>query len=572
MTSSVFLALMTMLAAFLPSGSSFGTSVSGEKLTSSWSHPRGNTTLKYCNGYLSSRDSRRCQCLIAGGSYTAGGSLCFRLDKNPQTFMYNAQSGEDMTILFKYGEMIERATQYKRSHPTANVTLDFAVYKLALYVWTCVDPAEEHYGTASGSASLCPGEGNHKLIYKLVIAAREGVYVRVIYHNPEMSLLEDTIWDYLTNVVSMLPDDGTFQIHRADWKKGTTSGQMHNKFLLVSHMSAPTLDAPVTYDSTFVTTSNVDYFGDDEFESNCPSRSDVSSKHDYVQSGIVVRDDGQLFKNYRAYFDIVWKHTVEPGDIDQDHNDRHDGYKEEMKSQGTDLNYISDDGKIQAFFYPVVDEIWDPSGNAVAKYVETAKQDNVSSVCYIKINMYHLKSGTFVDELIKNMNQIPSNLHVRVVYKKDSSPAADDKRLGGYGDGYCNDEKADTRFGMGTIDEVITHPVAGDAVFRYYDCEKSLTSALGSESLQHWDRNNNKKFHTKNYLFVLHNEVSRDVWRKEYVTITGSTNGKDDAYESKANNQLVIVETDNDKLNGAAVPPVYEAHKAIFYEAYNKNQ
>ena len=102
-----------------------------------------------------------------------------------------------------------------------------------------------------------------------------------------------------------------------------------------------------------------------------------------------------------------------------------------------------------------------------------------------------------------------------------------------------------------------------DGFFRYYDCEKEHRNG---DPAKRWLPGSNKKTHTKNYLFSYYN---MDTHRSEYVTITGSTNGKDDAYTSKANNQLLIVETrDGAAEDPNALPPIYDTHKLLFYKSF----
>ena len=330
-------------------------------------------------------------------------------------------------MLFKYGELVDRATAYKRAiSGTAddhNVTVDFAVYKLALYVWACVDPSLSSYGTVAGHSSGCGSKSaaNTKLIYKMVQAAREGVFVRVIYHNPDgvkRSPYYDVIWDYLSNTVSSLPD--TFEVHRADWEKGDTSGQMHNKFMLVSHLDKATSHA------TFVTTANVDYFGNDKYEKRAPSSNPTFPKAGYAQSGILVSNETGLFDAYRRYFEIVWDHTLPASQVggvqacNGPERCRLHLYKDAMIANA-DINYVSPDGKVQAFFYPVPGQIWNASTNAVAKVTEQMRNDDVNPSRYLKIGMYHLKNGSFVTALADRLLGMQRNLHLRVVYKKDSS-------------------------------------------------------------------------------------------------------------------------------------------------------
>ena len=89
-----------------------------------------------------------------------------------------------------------------------------------------------------------------------------------------------------------------------------------------------------------------------------------------------------------------------------------------MRSDKRPANYISDDGKVQAFFYPLpTDEIWDVTNNAVSKCIHAMKNDNTSAKRYLKLDMYHLKGGYFVQNLVNHIKDT-RNLHFRGFYQK----------------------------------------------------------------------------------------------------------------------------------------------------------
>jgi len=518
---------------------------------------------------LSSDPVTSSECAMAGGSLDKRSGMCIRTGNDPQTFTYAGDDG-DKTVLFKYGELVERATQYKLSikdtaadHP---VHLYFAIYKLALNVWTCVDPSRPTYGTTSGWSSGCTGEGDSKLIYKFVVAARAGVEVRVVFHNPDgvtargaSSAAEHKIWDYLTTRVSSLPP--TFQIHRADWKDGGTYGQMHNKFLLVSHHRTPndmlqvhprTDTAPFSMTqinrythSTYVTSQNVDAYGSDSGSKN----TDLHLK-DYVQTGVLVRGNEGLYSQYVKYFQAIWNHTLPAGEVKGEEDADTvapctvetctRGFRQKMRQLHEDphhpINY--DGGDVQAFFYPLPDQhrIWDPEHNAVAKYVDRMAGATAGSMRYFKMNMYHWKNGAFLKGLLVALRNVPPDeLHARIVYTKDSTDS--------------------------TLQQVRDlPPQGGNLGVHFHDGGKQLTHPKKSGKIRPWNPGKNKKTHAKAYnLYYQRDGV------EEWVTITGSTNGKDDAYNRKANSQIVFVERLRDDGKN---PPIYAAHKVALYKAY----
>ena len=144
-----------------------------------------------------------------------------------------------------------------------------------------------------------------------------------------------------------------------------------------------------------------------------------------------------------------------------------------------------------------------------------------------------MKYGTgIVKPLVETLADIPvSKRHIRIVYTKDSS--------------------GKTKSTLQTAGFKSGSESSGGGDFQF-------NSKAGKFS--------NYKTHAKNYQFVYHNAQSAT----EYVSITGSANCKDDAYQTKANNQLVIVETISDIPPGGSNPPVYAAYKEGFYVAFKK--
>lgn len=413
-------------------------------------------------------------------------------------------------VVFKFGDLIQRAKEYQQAHPDERVELDFVVYKIARDVWTCVDRDLPSYGKVFGSS--VPGEGNDKLIFKLLDAARAGVAVRFIYQNPDGDgryTEPDTIGRYLS-AQGRLPSN--FGVHRCDWPDGATTGQNHNKFLLVNVYEGD--GAPQRW-TTYVATSNVDGF---VAKASYPKGAAAS----WTQSGVLVNESEGLWRAYRGYFDILWENTTRFDRIDvtgqRAGRRRQQGFFEDVRAAHADqsLNWHSEGGHFEAYFYPLPsspadDRVllsplagptgWDVEHNPVAKYVEELRDSPGKR--YVKISMYHLKWGRFVERLTQRVNGL-DELELKVVFAKDSAggsqAAFNALRLG-----LCKIRKRST--------------------------------------------------HAKNFLFAFSGAG-------RYVTITGSANAKDDALMAKANNQLAIIETTPEH-------PIYEAHKQVFQASFD---
>lgn len=420
--------------------------------------------------------------------------------------IYSYKGGETKNhVVFKYGDLVQRAIQQKHDYPERDVEICFAIYKIERDTWIGFSPGTPEYGKVNGKAF--GGEKADKLIYLLVQAARKRVYVRFVYHNPEdennkiASYLEqfrdeDTTMKYLT-------------VHRANWPDGGNSGQQHNKFMLLNFYSGDKENAQgkkiTIKSSVYVATANVD------------KHENYQPEHKLVQSGVLVNGINGLYKAYRNYFKIIlqntnsiWADTLEKGPILQ--TKFHEAVKSAHKNS---LNYS--DGVFSAYFYPIPIEsrlasrlcnFWMPDYNPVAKLTDSLIR-RPDQVKYVKINMYRLDYDDFGKQLYKKLKLVKESTNVKIAFKRDKM------KEGG--------EPENSKV--------------------YFD---SLDNDLKFKA----------RTHAKNYLFAFSSGGPR-----EYFTITGSTNAKVNAYCSKANNQLVIKETSSDH-------PVYSEFKKVFEDAY----
>ena len=434
--------------------------------------------------------------------------------------------------MFAYGDVLHRAMRYKEAVVAAGedreVTVDFAIYKLAQDgVYTS---REDPHGRRAQQG--CADNGA-TLLRKLVDAANAGVRARLLYQNPE-ELKDGQSGDAVGDYLRACPPDGpwngggsssddagrTLRVHRANWRDGTYAGQMHNTFLLASHMLA---DGRVATNATLVATANVHH----------------PQERNWTESAVLVVDEPGLFAAYRNYFQVLWDHTLAPEDVEGEEDCGagsclSEEFRERMRSDERPRNYVSDDGKVQAFFYPLPGyEIWDVAHNAVAKHVHAMKHDNPRRR-YMKFDMYHLRGGYFVRRLVDDIKDM--DVHLRGYYQKDSRHDSSSSSFLNFQD--VHDGDWSVRFG----NEQVGYSDNQNATYRLPDCARAT--------------------HSKNYLFSYPNATDE----RRYVTITGSTNGMDDAYNSKANNQLVVVE---EELPSGELPPIYLSHKNLFYGTFN---
>lgn len=171
--------------------------------------------------------------------------------------------------------------------------------------------------------------------------------------------------------------------------------------------------------------------------------------------------------------------------------------------QNTNLNY--QDEVFSAYFFPIPSNAsqssWDILNNPVAKIINNMK-DRVHEK-EININMYHLKSDEFGLRLYNELKRI-DNITVKSAIHRDS-----------------------------------------------HNLSQTLFNDLGDLT---W----NAPTHAKNYSIK-----ERLPDGNVYYTISGSTNGKWDAYYSKGNNQLLIQETADSYIHDVFVD--------IFNSAFTNN-
>jgi len=226
----------------------------------------------------------------------------------------------DRLPIFKFGDLAKRAQEYKLANKETEVNLDFAIYQLNCGLWIGTDPTSDNYGKVTfadclGKSPSACANACDKLIYTLVTAAQAGVNVRIVYQNPcnEGTTSDsysywsngDEIYKYLLIHTSFLKElganqgNGTLQVRRAFWSSNPCDpGQMHNKFMVVSHYKGDSEDyLNTTYTST----------------SNC---TDLHGGGKGVQSGIVVNGNEGLYKSYRKYFDLIWENCVAIEDLE----------------------------------------------------------------------------------------------------------------------------------------------------------------------------------------------------------------------------------------------------------------
>ena len=225
----------------------------------------------------------------------------------------------DRLPIFKFGDLAKRAQEYKLANKETEVNLDFAIYELNCGLWIGTDTTSDNYGKVTFDDCLgkAPLSGADKLIFTLVTAAQAGVNVRIVYQNPcyEGTTSEsysvwsngDEIYKYLLIHTSFLKDlganqgNGTLQVRRAFWNVNPCDpGQMHNKFMVVSHYKGDSGD-------------------DDYLNTTYTSTSNCTNSHGGgkgVQSGVMVNGNEGLYKSYRKYFDLIWENCVAIEDLE----------------------------------------------------------------------------------------------------------------------------------------------------------------------------------------------------------------------------------------------------------------
>ncbi len=442
-----------------------------------------------------------------------------------QIYAYNPSANTGGSeVIFQYGNLIQQAMDWKLSPEGGadEVAIHLALYKLDQRIYLNTHAGTDGYGRVSGDDFA--GGNSQKLIYMLVQAARAGVQVKLIYHNPsELDDVEDPSEGIRSYLIDAFYEDcrvrptcdvsigeGALHVHRVNWPNGKTTGQHHNKFMLVSKLG------PEDRNNVYISTANAD------------GHTNFVPSPNYVQSAVLIGEHPELYTAYRNYFEKVWAHSNDIWNIDSyppnNGQEMHDGFLASVRdsssqpnhSDGT-LNYS--DSRFQAYFYPLPREncdgpggssdAWSLTHNPVAMLVERLDEHSEQNR-YLKINMYHLKSDRFGNELHASIKEAFDrstvyHLDIKAAIRKDSAGA---------------------------------------------------TFANFSE----WGLEWMAPTHAKNYNFAFTAE-------QEFFVITGSTNAKWDAYCSKANTQLLIREHDVIE-NGEVLHPIYDRFREIFLYAY----
>jgi len=423
--------------------------------------------------------------------------------KNVRVKVYSRDVGEAKDhVVFKYGDLLHRATAYKTAHPEADVKVRFAMYKIGMGSYIGVDPGDSSYGYVKGAA----GAHLENLVDLIIDAAAHKVDVGFVYHkdnDPSASVKayieshenDPTVGDPSQTVGNYLDP------HQIEWG-GDSFEQMHSKFMTVSHYAGD--DGGLVADTVYTSTGNID----DHTAAGLPIGKD------WVQSGLLINGHPELRASFEHYFDLIYNNYENQTSFRTAVRAAH--------AAGT-LNY--DDQHFSSYFYPIPEEpeghyvyipetgdgdpsngnAWDPAYNPIAKYVE--QMADATGDRYFKANVYHLKTDNFGHKLYDRLKEIydsstPGLKHFRFVVKTNSY---------------------ETQFPISNFNNI--------GIAKY----KRLT-------------------HAKDYLFALSGE-------SKYFTVTGSANLKLDEYASKANNSVVIKETD-------PAHPVYSAYKEIYEYQY----
>ena len=335
--------------------------------------------------------------------------------QHPQTTDYSVQViGQPVTsgfspsqadVIFTYGDLINRAIQAKKANPKLNVTIDFAIYRMARRVYIGFDSSDpETFRTVTGYDH---GKGKtEKLLYSLLKAARAEVRVRLLVQKDGRGGADSDdisdLTDYLNDPDNWGGEYGDKSMHLAfrhvTWGVGS-SQQMHNKFMLLSYVEDR--EGTVHHSCTYTTTANID-----------PWLGPVPKKN-LMQTGIVVLDHAPLHQHYRRYFNLLWKHCGDYGAFKKAVLDAH-------RADET-LNYSNPgDPCIKAYFYPVKDA-WDPSFNPVAEMLQLLPQMRHEER-FIKMNMAFLRKD-FWEEFCTRVpsGQGQSRLNVAIKTHDDGS-------------------------------------------------------------------------------------------------------------------------------------------------------
>ncbi len=406
--------------------------------------------------------------------------------------------------VFMFGDLVNRAINYKISNPSEEVYIRFAIYKIGQKSYIGINPDDpESYAVIKGSDFA--GENSENLLDLIIKAASNQVYFDFIYHK-DNSKNEDMLFSLKKAMKKKCVNDSSKKVgdylkcRKIEW--GTQSfQQMHSKFITVSHYISDA--GEVVENAVYTSTSNID----DHDDNGLPVKN-------WVQSGTLVSGHPEFKASYDKYFNIIY-----------DNYDSLEKFQTEVRAKHADNSLNYDDKHLSSYFFPIpvspagnyryVPETgdgspsngnaWDVDFNPIAKYVEMMA--NTSGNRYFKTNTYHLKMDNFGKKLYDRLEEI---------YKND--------------DGW----KRQFRFVINTNSYRNNYPLS-----MFKDIGKIKEPALT---------------HAKDTTFALSGLV-------QYFSVTGSTNLKLDANCSKANHTTVIKEY-------TTKHPVYNAFKEIYQYQY----
>ena len=419
-------------------------------------------------------------------------SVC--IDGNKVTFYSNysfddsSSTGYMRTTIFKFGDLIQRAIDCKNIYPSIPVSISLAVYKLNGSVAMNVTRGDPDYGKVVNNKSSLSGDHRYKTIKELfVIAGDVGVSFKLIYNMDLIESSGETDTDY-TNDLSLsenvlLSVYKTCEIRKANWNP-YNNDQMHNKFMTISHHLDN--DGSIIYNSTYVTTSNID------------------THTKLGNTSLLFESNVGLYNAYGRYYNIIWNNYESIVNFRSSMTEAH---------RRNLLNY--DTGSISAYFYPnpqIKEKSWDVDYNMVTKVL--VEEIDRTAPIWVNIDMWHFKfeRDGFGHKLVDNLNDL-TNASIKIIYSKDS-------RNGLYD--YVTQSDSSNLSGF--------HSLNGE---RNQTGTRSLIRKIdysGSDGGSH----------SKNFLFASSGK---------YWIITGSTNIKTNAFSKKGNNQVMIRSGSNKLYN-----------------------
>ncbi len=385
--------------------------------------------------------------------------------------------------VFKYADLLNRAIAYKNAHPSTEVRVKFAVYKLAMGAYVGFDPADASYGYVKGNDH--GGAASEKLVYSLVKAAKNQVHVDLVFHKEDANEVSNYLNGFmndptLTNASKKVSD--YLKYRKITWGNEAAE-QMHAKFMTVSHYAGDT--GSLVANTVYVSTANVDNH----------NSSGIPIGKDWVQSGMLINGHEELVESFDTYFGLIYANAYDQGAF-------HTAVRQQHATGS--LNYS--DTHFSSYFYPIPESpqghytyvpetgdmsaangnAWDPNFNPIAKYVNQMK--SMPGDRYFKANVYHLKMDNFGQKLYDELEAISN----------DSSAGLKHYRL------LAN---------VNSYEHVRTVGVFNNIGIMQFP---TLT-------------------HAKDYLFAFSGA-------SEYYTVTGSANLKLDEFVSKANVSIVVKE------------------------------